>query len=82
MTDSLLFMVVVVLLVIAVLLSKILGALRQEDKQHYEGFDPRKESWEHFQGKSAVLILEEERRGEIWNPKQETAQQFLARGQK
>lgn len=82
MTDGLLLTAVVVLVIIAVLLSKILGALRQEDKQHHERFDPRRESWEHFQGKSAVLVLEEERRGEVWDPKRETAQQFLARGRK
>jgi hypothetical protein len=71
--------VVALLLVIAFTLRAILGVLLGNHKEHFDKFDLSKESWDHFKGKSALLILEEKRRGETWNPEKESREEFMGR---
>jgi hypothetical protein len=61
------------------LLGSVLGGTGSGCQEHVEKFDPKKESWEHFMGKSALLILEERRRGETWNPEKESIEEFMRR---
>jgi hypothetical protein len=88
MITLLLSVAVALLVIIAGTLTRILSALHGPEKsipsgpEHFEQFDPKKESREHFMGKTANLILEERRRDEIWDPKKESYDEFMSRGQR
>jgi hypothetical protein len=79
--------ILALLIVIASTLEKILKDLRGQGKripsgtEHFEQFDPKKESREHFMGRTANSILEEKQRQEIWNPEKESREEFMRRGQ-
>ncbi len=74
-----------VLILILASLMQILANLRGEPKDKYPPlklpYRHEDESDEHHRLKTPLLIMEEIRRGEMWNPSKESIEEFMGKGQ-